>query len=226
MSSLNTWNDITFPSDCDDYNLGAIPEDQNCLIAPVLSQVSDLFIKAENAPAPFIWDDQVASINEDAIGNNVHNNNKSKWLVGKGGIPDPSETIYQGPKLKEVVGRRLYQLTFEVEVSSDQQRNFLRRLQSNWPEYVFWIGTIGGRLFGGPQGIIPFFSNAYLPLDPEDDDYEKGIIVIEFAVTGPGLPVSNNPLADVTPLAVHPEVISDGDGTVIIDDSGIVIGYY
>jgi hypothetical protein len=226
MSSLNTFTDITFP-DCENtFQLGAIPTDQNCLISPILSQVSDLYIKAENAPAPFTWAAGAPSLNDEGIGNNVPNNNRSKWLVGKGGIPDPEETVYQGPKLKEVVGRRVFQLTFETEIYSKGQRDFLRQLQSNWSEYTFWIGSLGGRLFGGEDGIVPYFSNAILPLRSGNEDTEIGIIVIEFAVDGPGVPVADNPARNyVFPDAI-PTLIEDGNETVIIDDSGVAIGYY
>jgi hypothetical protein len=219
MSSLNNWTDITFPSDCDSgYNLGEIPTDQNCVLNPQLSQVSDLYIQPDGADAPFLWTGSSASINSDGVGNNVTNNSKSKWLVGQGGIPAPEETIYQGPKLMRVVGKRTYQLNFQTEVYSNDQRNFIRQLQSGWSEFKFWIGTLGGNLFGGPNGISPFFVNARLPLDPGDEDYEKGFIVIEFQTSNGGMPRTANPLRNFTPLE---QLV-----TVAVDDDGNTIGWF
>lgn len=199
MSTFNTWSDITWPSNtaCDTLNLGAIPTDQNCLLVPPLSQVSDLYIQPDGATAPFDWTSgSPAEPMTSGIDNSVTDNSASKWLVGKGGVVAPEETVYTGPKLKKKIVRRLYTLNFEVEVTNDDQRDFLRQLQSGWSEFVFWIGTLGNNLFGDENGITPSFVNAQLPLDPGDEDYEKGTIIIEYYSVKGDPPRYANPLAN------------------------------
>jgi hypothetical protein len=200
MTTFNSWSDITWPSNtaCTTLNLGAIPADQNCLLVPPLSQVSDLYIQPDGASAPFDWTDPAAPAAPamSGIDNTATDNSATKWLVGKGGVEAPEESLYTGPKLKKKVVRRLYTLQFEVEVTNDDQRDFLRQLQSGWSEFTFWIGTLGNNLFGDSTGIIPSFVNAQLPLDPGDEDYEKGTIIIEYYSEKGDPPRYTNPLAN------------------------------
>ncbi len=52
--SLNTWTDITCPSGCDTgVTYVAIPASHNCILAPKLSQVSDLYVVPTGAADAF-----------------------------------------------------------------------------------------------------------------------------------------------------------------------------
>ena len=60
---------------------------------------------------------------------------------------------------------------------ADAQRWFLKYLQCGRTDFVFYYQTVGGRLFGGAEGLQPYFVSATLP---HETDYETGSIEIRF----------------------------------------------
>jgi len=178
---LNTWTDITCPSGCDDnLDFVALSPDQNCVTVPNLSQVSDLYITPNNATDAFDYSGGDPTLVSGGIDNTDTNNLFTKWIVGKGGVAEPAETTYPGPKGSVVVVKRRYTLEFEVNVKEDSTRNLLRQLQCNPKNFSFRYGTIGGQLYGGPDAIIPAASNARMVLGNGDEDYELGTIILEW----------------------------------------------
>jgi hypothetical protein len=193
-STINTWTDITC-QDCDtDLDLGAIDADQNCNELPQESQISDLYIAATGATKPFDWSTITApSAVSGAIDNTVTDSSKTKWIVGKGGIPEAEEVPYNAPKGRVVIAKRKYTLTFEVIVTDVAMYNLIRQLQCGWTDFTFNYGDKSGQLYG--NDIVPTSVNGQLPKDPADDGLDIGRIIITFE-TDNGDPVrAANPLA-------------------------------
>ena len=162
---------------------------------PNLSQVSDLYITPTGATDAFTYGGGNPTATSGGIDNTVVDNSKTKWVVGKGGVPEPEESVYNGPKSTRIVFKRRYQLSFEVNVKEDGMRDLLRNLQCGWDQFTFRYGTQGGYLYGGSAGIKPTFVNAQLPLADGDEDNEIGRIILDFETTNGDPPRDPNPLA-------------------------------
>lgn len=182
MAVLNRWADLTCPDGCDEgLDFGALSVNQNCVEIPNLSQISDLYIIPDGAVDAFNYSPGPdPTLVSGGIDNTVLDNSKTKWLVGKGGMAEPEETLYNGPKGSRAIIKRRYTMEFEVSVKSDDTRDFLRQLECNPKNFIFRFGTVAGYLYGGEEGITPAFTNARLSLGNGDEDYELGIVVLEW----------------------------------------------
>ena len=198
---MNEWTDISCPSGCDETMLfGVLVEDQNCVTVPNLSQVSDLYIRPVGAVSPFDFSGGGdPALIPSGIDNTDTTNAFTKWLVGIGGVAEPEETPYNGPKNSIAIIKRVYTLDFQFDVTNANHRDFARQLQCNPKNFTFWFGTLGGQLFGGEDGITPASSNAILSLGNGNEDYELGRIILRWEVKGGyGDPPRNvNPHASV-----------------------------
>lgn len=199
-STLNSFTDITCPSACStDLNLVAIASDQTCVKVPFKSQVSRLYIRPDGAADPFTYPggDGGAdpTLTASALDNTTSDNSTTKYLVGKGGVAEPEEDIYEGAEGKHIIDKRRYRLEFEVNVRELAVRNLIRQLQCGWLSFTFRYGTRGGQLFGGDSEIIPVFVNGQLPLDAADDGREIGRIIIEYETDNGDPPRHANPHA-------------------------------
>jgi len=182
--ALNVWTDVTCTSGCNENLLfGQLAVDQNCVEIPYLSQVSDLYITPNGGIDAFDYSGGDPILVSGGIDNSDVTNGKTKWVVGKGGVAEPEETSYAGPKGSTTVIKRIYTLTFEVNVKSDFSRDFLRQLQCNPKNFTFRYATRGGQLYGGENGIMPSSSNARLVLGNGEEDYELGNIILTWEVS-------------------------------------------
>lgn len=197
MPDLNTWTDITCPSACGaTLNYGALPSDPNCVSVPPLSEISDIYIQPTGATAPFNWTTPTApTAVSGAIDNTQTDNSKTKHLVVIGSQGDPEETIYNGPKGTRVVSKRRYTDELRVPITSQQLYDFLRQIQCNTLNFVFWFGTRGGFLFGGSNGISPAFSTARFPKVEGEEGVEEGVMLLEYETDNGDPPRTPNPLA-------------------------------
>lgn len=222
---FNSWNDISLPSVSSPgaLNLGAIPADQDNFAAPRYSQVCDVFIQPIGADAPFIWDGYTASTNNGGVDNTNGNNQKSIWLTCQGGLTLEGEITKSAPKQTTLIGLRTYALNVEVEVTDESQRNLLRQLMSGWNAFYFWYATLGGMLFGGPQGIKSNFVNATLPQGEGDEDFEVGNLILRFETKQGAPPRTPNPLQGIMPIPPLQEVLQDASGNILLDASGNTI---
>jgi hypothetical protein len=196
---VNEWTDISCPSACD-QNLfyTSISVDQDCTLVPPLSQVSDLYIEPDGATTAFSFPSAAGSNPTgilSAIDNTNTANTRTKHLVGRGGVEAPEEEIYEGAKLKRIISKRVYTLTFEVNLAENGMYNLLRQLQCGGTSFKFRYGTLGGYLLGGSQGITPNFVTARMPLDASNEGRQVGTIVIEFETVNGDPPRHVNPFA-------------------------------
>lgn len=197
MPDVNTWTDVTCPSACGGtLNYGALPSDPNCVSVPPLSEISDIYIQPTGATAPFDWTTPTApTAVSGAIDNTTTDNSKTKHLVVVGNQGDPEETIYNGPKGTTVVGLRRYTIEGRTPITAQSIYDFLKQIQCNNLNFVFWFGTRGGYLFGGATGINPASSNARFPKEEGNEGYENGIIILEYETDNGDPPRVPNPLA-------------------------------
>lgn len=182
---MNEWTDIFCPSGCDETLLfGPVVEDQNCVEIPNLSQVCDLYIQPDGATDAFDYTGGDPVLVSGGIDNTDLLNAKTKWLVGIGGVAEPAETPYNGPKNAIKIIKRMYTLDFQFDVTNVMHRNLARQLQCNPKNFTFRFGTLGGQLFGGDTGITPSSSNAILSLGNGNEDFELGRLILSWEVKG------------------------------------------
>lgn len=197
MPDINSWSDITCPSACGGtLNYGALPSDPDCVSVPPLSEISDIYIKPTGATAPFDWSSPSApTAVSGAIDNTVTDNSKTKHLVVIGEQPEPEETEYAAPKGVVVISKRRYAISARTPIYDQSIYDFLRQIQCNKLNFVFWFGTRGGYLYGGSSGISPAKSNAQFPKVAGDDGVEEGILLLDYETDSGDPPRSPNPLA-------------------------------
>lgn len=212
--SLN--NFLSCPNDCGTVILlPAIPSNQGCTAYTLeFSQVCGVLILPTGAALPSDWEDPDDW--EDAIDNTNTNNTKGKYLVGEGQVPPPELDEVEYPKrLIRVVNRR-YRLEIDVDDVSSATYDFIKDFQCGFTDFVFWIETVSGYLFGGSAGISPSFTDAQFPLNGGRDDKMFGKLIIEWDADGDP-PRSS---VDLTPLVVTTQnnLIGDPDNNFIIGD--------
>lgn len=196
MPSINTWTDITCPSACGGtLNYGALPADPDCVSVPPLSEISDIYIQPTGATAPFDYSGAQPTAVSGAIDNTDTSNAKTKHLVVIGNQGDPEETIYSGPKGSEVVSKRRYTVEGRTPITAQSIYDFLKQLQCNNLNFVFWFGTRGGYLFGGANGIVPAASNARFPKVEGQEGVEEGLLILAYDTDNGDPPRHINPLA-------------------------------
>ena len=197
MPTINTWTDVTCPSACGGtLNYGALPTDPDCVAVPPLSEISDIYIQPTGATAPFDWSTPTApTAVSGAIDNTDTANAKTKHLVVIGNQGDPEETLYNGPKGSEVVSKRRYTINARAPITSQNIYDFLKQIQCNNLNFVFWFGTRGDYLFGGAAGISPAASNARFPKVEGNDGVEEGVLVLSYDSDNGDPPRTPNPLA-------------------------------
>lgn len=194
--SLNTWTDVTCPSGCDTgITYVAIPALQNCVLAPKLSQVSDLYIKPTGAADAFTYGVGNPTLSSGNLDNTAGDNTKTIWVVGKGGIAEPETSVYEGAKGKSITTKRRYRLEFEVNVREESMYNLVRQFQCGDTAFTFRYGDRGDFLYGGPSGINPVFTDGILSKGAGDEDNQFGSIIIEFETTNGDPPRDINPHA-------------------------------
>ena len=196
MPTINSWTDITCPSACGvALTYGALPSDPDCVGIPPLSEISDIYIQPTGATAPFDYTGGNPTAVSGAIDNTDTTNAKTKHLVVIGTMGDPEETIYNGPKGTQVVTKRRYTVEARTPITAQSIYDFLRQIQCNALNFVFWIGTRGGYLFGGENGISPALSNARFPKAEGEEGVEQGTILLAFDTENGDPPRHPNPLA-------------------------------
>lgn len=196
MPDINTWADVTCPSACGGtLNYGALPADPDCVSVPPLSEISDIYIQPTGATAPFDWGGSDPTAVSGAIDNTAVDNSKTKHLVVIGEQGDPEETIYEGPKGTTVRSKRRYTIEARTPITAQSIYDFLRQIQCNNLNFVFWFATRGGYLFGGSTGISPASSNARFPKVAGEDGVEEGVLVLEYETANGDPPRDINPLA-------------------------------
>jgi hypothetical protein len=173
------FNDFCACVDCDTtFTFPAISEEQNCTFDLEFSQVSGLILIPDGAPLPDDWTDRASW--SGIVNNSNETNDAGKYISGEGGVDVPEKDLLEYPKRIEKVGKRVYAISFEVDNLSDESYGLLNGLQCGPTNFAVWIETVGGRLFGGPTGISPYFLDVDFPLEPGKDSSEYAVITILF----------------------------------------------
>lgn len=198
--------------DCDDtFVIGPIDVDQDCtLYEQKYSQICGIIILADTATLPTDWtdtDDWAAVLDNAATGNG-----KGRYLVGEGEIEAPDGDLTEYPKRQVRVTSREYTVDLTVKNLSASQYAFLQQMQCGWKDFRFWVETVGGRLFGGPNGIDPKYIDVAFLYSGGRNDKEEALLTIVYESDG------DPPRADVSGIAeAVAGVISQGIGVMIIE---------
>jgi hypothetical protein len=163
---------------------------------PPLSEISDVYVQPTGATAPFDWTTPTApTAVSGAIDNTQIDNSKSKHYKMIGNQGDPDETTYTGPDGTETVIKRRYTMTGRTPLIDQSYYDFGKQLQCNTGDFVFWFGTRGGYLFGGPNGISPAKTNARFPKVEGEEGAEELVTEIMYDTKNGDPPRTPNPLA-------------------------------
>ena len=159
-----------FLTRCTQSAFPVLPGDVDCIPTPALSQIAGLIIMPVAAGSPATWTDATSFLN--VIDNSDANNKKGKYFLGVGDIPEPEDiTVNLGRDVVKIVRRR-HTLNFSPAWFDDIHYTFFRKIQAGKIDFRFWIATYGGRLLGGPYGIMPNFINAKMAYGRANEDRE------------------------------------------------------
>lgn len=185
---------LTCP-DCDDsFALGPIAVDQDCtLYEQKFSQVCGFILLPNAATLPTDWTD--ADDWAVVLDNSLTGEGKGKYLIGEGEIQAPDGDLTEYPKRRQRVTSRLYTVDITVKNLSDTQYLFLKQLQCGWVDFRFWIETVGGRLFGGANGIDPHLVDVAFLYGGGRNDKEEAVLTVIYESDG------DPPRADVEGIA-------------------------
>lgn len=180
----------TCPTDCDEYNiLPALPAEMDCTnYTQERSQVHTIYFRLSDAdgvlsPDPFTNFATTPTATANAIDNTVTDNTKSKFLVGEGGVAEPTETSVEYPKLNTKVEEREYQLTFNVKQLTAEVYAFMQQLQCGDINFRFYYASGMGSTqyaYGISGGIIPKSITVTLPKGAGRDDRDLATIRINW----------------------------------------------
>ncbi len=191
MPTTNSFT--TCPVDCDDNNLlPAIPAIQDCAnYEQVRSQVHTLYIMPQvgGTPSadPFTAFATTPTVTASAVDNSNATNTKAKFLVGEGGVAEPSETLLEYPMLAEKVDERTYELVFNVKNLVAAQYDFLQQLQCGNVDMTFYYASGMGTtqwVYGKQGGIVPKKVTVTFPKGAGKDDRDFATIKIQWLATG------------------------------------------
>ena len=159
-----------FSTGCVQSTFPVLPVDVDCIPTPALSQVAGIVIMPIAAGGPADWTDAISFL--DSIDNSDTRDLKGKYFLGVGEIPEAEDiTVTLGRGNIKVVRRR-YSLLFSPAWFDDVHYAFFRKLQRGRLNFRFWVATYGGRLLGGPNGIMPSFVTAKMVYGRGNDDRE------------------------------------------------------
>lgn len=177
-SPLNTLLGLGTP------NLPTLPEDGWCAgpVSPLLSQIKAVLILPIGLSGPTDWtsSSDIEGLTDNATGGN----DTGKWLVGFGEVQRPEAIRITLGRNKEIITRRRYSLLLNLTLSCEGDYNMVLALQKNWTGFRFWFYTVGGRLIGGANGILPSLVNPSVIYAGQRNSVERGEIVFEWSADG------------------------------------------
>lgn len=164
---------------CDDGQFLPIPEgDIDCPPDNLLSEVQTIYISdlANNgAVYPATW---TLTASWTAVIDNAGDSTKIKYLNGKGSVTqaDPTERIRAGHR--KSYGESQYTLTFTLDDSSQLTYEQLQYMEASSAMVRLWFKTVGGAMFGAPQGIICNVKRTPFVLNEGEEAYEQYQIIL------------------------------------------------
>lgn len=184
MASVDT---LICPTDCS--SILPVVEFSECAPQLLQAQVTKIYLANDGNPLTN-WEDPAEWATR--IDNNSVDPTAIRELTVIGAMAAPSKT-----EKKISGGRRVYSpeeftITGRIDDNSDTNYDFARATSCN-RQYRMWYATLGGKLYGGNEGILVNFS-AWEEI-PEDD-LEYAIIAFELKWTLRGKPLRiTNPIA-------------------------------
>lgn len=111
-----------------------------------------------------------------------------KYLVGKGSVTTPEDTIITVARDQEVITDRVYTLNFETtELSDTATYDFLRTLQCGSLKPNIYYASIGGFLYGKKgttdDGIVINSIAVSMPKEVGKEAVDKATLVIKWSST-------------------------------------------
>jgi len=169
---------VNCPTDCNDLVLPAIEVNQLCIPELRESEVCGIYFLPAGATGPADWTqaaDWTAVIdNTDVLNANV------KYLVVEGDVPEPEFSTQRVSRGRSVDGIKTYTLNATIKATTDLHYLFIKALQCGNADFKIWYETLGGRLFGGQNGIELTLVRASAPLDRGADGFERFEIVLQY----------------------------------------------
>lgn len=184
MASIDT---LICPVDCS----GILPTVSFSECAPVLlqAQVSDLYLKNDgNALTDWTNPEEWAS----RISNSSPDSTAIRQLTVIASIAAPTVTEKKISHRRLVYSPQEFTLTGSIDDNSDTNYDAARATGCN-RQYRFWYATLGGKLYGGPLGIL---SNLRMWEEIPESDDEYATIKFQFKWKAAFAPLRiDNPMA-------------------------------
>lgn len=89
-----------------------------------------------------------------------------------GDLPEPEQNTRTISKRRKVSGVKKFAINATIDDVSDANYTAMRQLECS-PIMRIWWATIGGRVYGGDNGVLVSISKANAPLDRGEDTYER-----------------------------------------------------
>lgn len=152
---------FVFNDDCD-------PESEESEICDILFTVEDPENPGTALGGPTDWTqtaDWTAAIDNTAA-------DKVRKLTGIGDLPEPEQEIRIVSKRRKVMGLKNFTLNHTIDDVTDENYNAARELECGGVVRL-WLRTLGGRLYGGQEGIRASITKANMPLDRGQNTFER-----------------------------------------------------
>ena len=146
---------------CSQSVFSVLPENIDCVPLPLESQICGVVILPYGAPTPGDWNDIDSWL--EVLDNGETQGLKGKYFICTGDVPEAQDIEVNLGRSNRKVVNRVYDLNFYPQWFDATGYTFFRNLQTRigWnPNFRFWFATIGGRLLGGANGIVPSFLTA------------------------------------------------------------------
>lgn len=104
---------------------------------------------------------------------------KIRYLPGIGDLPEPEQVVRTVSKRRKKLGNKTFNVNFDIDELNDTNREYVRSLEKGFTLFM-WFETLGGGLYGGPDGIKTDVVKANLPLARGESSYAMGLIVLEW----------------------------------------------
>lgn len=175
---VNTFCDC---GDCsNDFLLPALPADPNCIAGYAKSEITMLIMIPDGASLPTDWTSKADW--EDVLANDNTDNTKGKFLRGIGSLPAPEVTNIRIVDSVEVTTYKEYTITHKIRALSDEKYTFLKSLQCNPINYVFWFYTMGDYLVGGATGIRPIMTDVSFIYEEGKTSIVEAQVTIKYGI--------------------------------------------
>lgn len=161
-----------------------LPENQSCdNYETLFSQVAGVLIFPFSAAIPAPWNASTAWLN--MVDNTDTVGLKGKYLAVEGSfLPSGSVVAAPANDRRNYITERRYEFLGKTSRFELSMSNFVRtNMQTLRPRYRCWIETVGGRIIGGQNGLIPFIHDVSPVFNGGRSDKEQIDIKLTFLCT-------------------------------------------